>query len=442
MHRAAALRSALEVRDQVLRTRDVPDSGDVRDVLLILSASRGGSSLLYEVLADSPDFLALCGEHVPFYKLHGLDAADSADGSDQLTGAAPERVRALGATLMSEVRVGGRHVGPEDTGFASMTALRLVLQWPQLADIPGGLVACVEGTLARARPDGTIAGAERALVDVASALADLGHRLDLRYYDAAFAAGGPGPRAAGSDRQGPPHEEICLEEPPFVVPRPRRLPDAAEVRTKPLLLKAPLDAYRLPVLRALFPRAHFAVVHLTRDPAASVNGLCDGWLDRGFFSHRVASGLGADRLAIGGYSRPGHWSSEWWNFDLPPGWRERTEEPLAEVCAFQWASVHRHILAGCEDPDFASVLRVRFEDLIGPPERRARAVTAIRDFAGVDHPGRHAAAAGPLPLVMTTAPPVPGRWLARRDLILPAITRPEVAELADHLGYPVERDHR
>jgi hypothetical protein len=277
---------------------------------------------------------------------------------------------------------------------------------------------------------------ERTLIELAELLTHRGHPLDLRYYDAA------GAQKDRSREDGPPHEAICIEEPPFVIPRPRRLPDAAEVRTKPLLLKAPLDAYRLPVLRALFPRARFAVVHLTRDPAASVNGLYDGWLDRGFFSHRVATGVGADRLAIGGYSRPDHWSSRWWNFDLPPGWQHHTEEPLPDVCAFQWASVHRHILAGCADPDFATVLRVRFEDLVGPPDRRARTVTAIRDFAGVRHPDRHDAATGPLPLVMTTATPVPRRWLARRAQILPAITRPHVAELADHLGYHPERDPR
>ena len=147
--------------------------------------------------------------------------------------------------------------------------------------------------------------------------------------------------------QDRPDPSYCLEEPPFVVPTPRRLPTADELRRTPLLLKAPLDAYRLDVLRAVFPLARFTVVHLTRAPAASINGLYDGWLDRGFFSHRFP-----DRLAIPDYSDTADWARSWWNFDLPPGWQEYTTRPLAEVCALQWRSVHEHILHGLANSVF------------------------------------------------------------------------------------------
>ena len=73
------LRYASSVRDELLGP-ETPSAQDIGHVLLVLSASRGGSSLLYEVLSASPDVLCLAGEHVPFYKLHGFDPEISPDG--------------------------------------------------------------------------------------------------------------------------------------------------------------------------------------------------------------------------------------------------------------------------------------------------------------------------------------------------------------------------
>ncbi|MBW3644267.1 MAG: sulfotransferase, partial [Actinobacteria bacterium] len=96
--------------------------------------------------------------------------------------------------------------------------------------------------------------------------------------------------------EGPPGEAL-VEMPPFVLVSPWRRPSPAELATLPLVLATPRNSFRLDFLRSLFPAARLRVVHLTRNPAASINGLVDGWHHRGFFNCRVGR-----RLAIRGYT--------------------------------------------------------------------------------------------------------------------------------------------
>ena len=104
-------------------------------------------------------------------------------------------------------------------------------------------------------------------------------------------------------------------------------------------------AYRLDFLRALFPNAEITVLHLIRDPVASVTGLMSGWLHHGFHKHRLPDGA----LAIERYTRRERpWTAAWWKFDLPPQWGGFTRRPLEEVCAFQWISANEHILRWVE----------------------------------------------------------------------------------------------
>jgi hypothetical protein len=416
---------AMKVRNDLL-SDSTPDATEIRNVILVLSASRGGSSLLYEVLTDSTDVLCLAGEHVPFYKLHGFDARHSPDHSDRLGPVDPLAVVELGRTLMSEVRVGQATNSLREPGFASQLAFRLALQWPQLGLSAENLLRRID--LARHEYGGQDPSEFMAYL--------LGSMtgVDPWYYDLAAAHVTRWWRK--DPPSGPPNPVYCLEEPPFVVPRPHRMPDVDEIRTKPLVLKAPLDAYRLDLVRSLFPNARFTVVHLTRNPAASINGLYDGWRDRGFFSHNLgASGL---PLAIPGYSGEHAWSRNWWNFDLPPGWQELATAPLEQVCAFQWRSVHEHILRGLEQPWHSAEIRVRFEDFVGSADQRAKVITAIREAAGVPDPARHDVATRPMRPIMVTKPPSEHRWLANGDVVLRAAKQPSVVEIADVFGYQLE----
>jgi hypothetical protein len=187
-----------------------------------------------------------------------------------------------------------------------------------------------------------------------------------------------------------------------------------------------VDAYRLEQLRELFPAAHMTVVHLVRNPAAAVNGLIDGWLDRGFFTHRLGD---LSPLNIDGYSHL-PWGRQWWNFDLPPGWSGVAERPLPEVCAYQWCAAHQAILADARVAD--AYIRVCAEDLTYGKTRRLNAVGQVIRQLGLTAP--------PVPMrperfVMMTVRPRPGRWRTRGSQLRPVLETPAVRSMAERLGY-------
>jgi hypothetical protein len=195
-----------------------------------------------------------------------------------------------------------------------------------------------------------------------------------------------------------------------------------------VLLKTPSNAYRLPFFERLFPNARIRVLHLTRNPAASINGLFDGWrYPRGFFSHDL--GL---QLDIRDYTRTAAWSGRWWKFDLPPGWRAEVARQLAHVAAFQWLAAHRAVF------DFTSrgadVFRVAFEDVLGPNARAT--LDGLFRWMGVepDAPIANRTVAE-MPHVMVTDRPRARRWFERQAIIEPVLRRPDVMEMAVRLGY-------
>lgn len=203
---------------------------------------------------------------------------------------------------------------------------------------------------------------------------------------------------------------------------------AEDLRTRTLVLTTPRSSFRLGFLRDLLPTARLRVLHLVRNPAAAVNGLVDGWRHHGFFTCPVPA-----PLAIEGYSDQVPGGDRWWCFDLPPDWAAWTDRPLPEVCANQWTASHLAALAG------TAVLgldrhQLRFEDLVGPPERRARAVGDLAEWLGVDRAALAATVAADLPVVMATDAPAPGRWRAREAAILAALRTGPALDLADALG--------
>lgn len=382
--------------------------GRVRTLVVVASSSRGGSSMLTELLRSSPALLHLRGEINPFLRLAGLGFPQSGTGSDALRASDLLGLDADGRRVLDEelsLDAGTLCDRPDhDEPFLLDAAWRFAVQWPSL-DLD---------------PDAFVRAASRVSrgTDFLAAMVDeLG--LDLAYYDV---PGAPPPRHRFTHR-------TLIEEPPFIVPRPWRRASAAEVAAKPLVIKTPSNAYRLGFLRALFPNARIRMIHLTRNPGAAVNGLCDGWRHHGFHAHRMPT-----PLRIGGYTD--RW---WWKFDLPPGWRAFTGSTLPEVCAFQWRSAHRAILDDAARGDL-DYLRVRFEDLIRSPSCRLAAVERIAGWLRVpyDRDLKRAARDG-LDPVVATAPPGPGRWRKRADAILPALDA-EVRAVGAELGYADESE--
>lgn len=436
------LAAAQQVRDELFAQFDAPlwervSLRDIRTVVLLAASSRGGSSLLFDLLKRTPQLLSLHGEHVPLYKINACSLPAQGCDSDQLSTTAGRPIERLSRDILSEVGVGGAVTAYNVATFSAILALRLVLQWPHLELSAEQWLSYLYDARQRLSQQGSENWhSTRLLLEVLYGLTRDGYRVNPYYYDisqATIQRYFP----TLSRPAGPPNATLCIEEPPFITVQPRRLPTEEEIREKPLLLKASVDAYRLPFLKELFPKAHFKILHLTRNPAASINGLYDGWLDRGFFSHNLR---GRASLSIAGYSELSDWGASWWNYDLPPQWEEMTSAPLEEVCAFQWSSAHRSILESTAQEEQDDVLRIKFEPFTLSMASRYQAMETITKFLDIQFDEALHNVLDEWPVVMATEVPRKRRWQVREKRIWPLVTQPRIVELVRELGYAFENE--
>ena len=430
--RSSGVSDALHtLHDRLTRLRALRPGGvahfcsQVRSVLVIASSSRGGSSMLTETLRASRALLHLQAEINPFLRLAGLGFPDSGTGSDRLDAAHVAALAPAARELLDEelARDAGTAAdAPDPEQFPLDVAWRLTVQWPQLPLDPLAVADMARRALRGTAPRDPGA----VTLSVLRGLHQQGVPVSPWYYDLPRdllrheAFGAPSPHAPG---------RLLIEEPPFVLARPWRRAGPADLRDKTLVIKTPSNAYRLEFLRALFPHARLRVLHLTRNPAAAVNGMYDGWLHNGFHAHRMTT-----PLAITDYVERCEDNRWWWKFDLPPGWQDYTDAPLLKVCAFQWRSSHQAVL---DDLDRTAVdsLTLPFEDLISGPERRIVSFERLSDWLGIPLDGelKHAVHHGIAP-VAATARPRARRWQGRADLIERALDAPTL-QVADRLGY-------
>ena len=405
---------------ELRRLRPPPYDGfreHVGELVLIASSSRGGSSVFSEMLRHVPELLAFRAEVNPFLRLAGAEQP----GSDALTGDAPYDATVLDAELALDAgrRAPLEALDPERFGLD--LAWRLAAQWPGELFDPEHVVGCTR-TAHAAHPGDLVALHLRFLAEVRRR-----HPVvDPWYYDVAperVAAAFPElPRPSG-----PPSPSV-LEEPPFVLVTPWRSTTPAELATTPLVVKTPSNAYRLDWWRQAFPNARLRILHLVRNPAASINGLYDGWRFRGFHAHPVGG------LDIDGYSHlPG--GDTWWKYDLPPGWQAYREARLEEVCAFQWRSAHEHVRRWLREHPEVDSHRLRFEDVVGPLAGRRAAFRGLAEWLGLPDPSAllEVAERG-LPPVMATEAPRQRRWFARAEMLGPVLDD-DIRGLACDLGY-------
>src|SRR6266849_2146890 len=394
----------------------------VRELVLIASSSRSGSSMLAEFLRRSTSLLHMRAEFNPFLRLVGLAFPLSGTGSDRLDASdwlgLPQEQRHV---LEDELALDVGYPCPcleDEEQFLRDAAWRFAVQWPDIDIDPAAWLATARTVLSTLRrwrvwswksPD-----VVRFQLELLRELSTKGFVASPWYYDI------PG-HWLRRDLQGPPPKgapgDVILEEPPFTLPRVWRRPEDAEVEAKALVIKTPSNAYRTGFLRALFPVARIRVIHLTRNPAASINGLFDGWCHRGFHSHRMP-----EPLQISGYGEDCPNDRWWWKFDLPPGWQTLTHSPLLNVCAFQWNASQVAILDDLEAGQFDDYVRIRFESLIGSSECRQACLSHLSAWLQIpfDPALRRVARDGVEP-VAATAPPSPRRWCRRADLIRPVI---------------------
>jgi hypothetical protein len=391
----------------------------IKHVVLVASSSRGGSSVSMEMLRHSRSLLHFRGEINPFLAAANLIHPHSGTDSDAL-GAEHVSVAARTAIGQAMARDAGQpgswptdHDGVQ--ALAEATLWRLKLQWPDHAHTPKEIHdavsrACAEVTPGEQATPSSIQAFQLALAAEIPRMNPWFYDLDPSAIRSAMPdlivpTGAPGPRV--------------IEEPPFVLHQPWVPATPDQIAAMPLMIKTPSNAYRLPFLRELFPNARVQILHLTRNPAAAINGLVDGWRFRGFHAHKLAIP----------HTIAGAPETDWWKYDLPPGWRDWTDRSLVEVAGFQWRSAHAHIMAERGE----DALQVRFEDLVGP-ERHA-SFSRIFDWmnAPLDAPMAKVIETG-LPPVMATERPRQRRWFARADLLEPVLMDADVARITQALG--------
>ncbi len=406
-----------DIRDR--RRADPAVLDEVHDLVLVVSSSRGGSTLLAEILRGWPDLVGLPGEVNPYVVVAQLGA------SGRREALAGELAADLGRPA-DTIDVAAGAAAAED--FALQCAWRMAAQWPGVPLGTGEVTAGVDRVLADVPDvrfdDGGAAFTARLLDQLGGA-----HRgLDLRRYDV------PGDDL-GKPPTGPPADPV-VEMTPYRLLRPWARASAADLRGRPVVLATPRNSFRIAHLASLFPQARLRLLHLTRNPAASVNGLVDGWLHHGFFNCRV------DRpLSIRGYTDrfPG-WGREWWKYDVPPGWEQVTDAPLPEVAALQWRTAHEAVLEAVLIGGY-DVHRLSYEDLVGPPEARERVGRELGDWLGIgDVDGFTDRVRRGLAPVMATAPPAPGRWRRREADLAGVVADRRVLDVAETLGYPRDPD--
>ncbi len=444
----AAVSTALAAIQRVNRYR-TPGVADfltrVREVVVIASSSRGGSSIFTEILRQSPELMHFKGEINPFLVIAGLTYPASGHQDDHLDAAdaGPRQANKL-ASLEREMALDAGINLPLDLNepghrhrFLTDLLWRVTIQWPQVTIEPETLFTCAEETLAElSHAHGWRAGT---FSDPQLFHCLFLTRLRSRYPTINPHAYDLNPElirhhCPGAKISPAPPAGHLIEEPPFVVISPRHPLSPGVLERSPLILKTPSNVYRLEFLQQLFPRARFRILHLTRNPADSINGLVDGWLYHGFFSHRLTTPLN-----IKGYSdRFPKWGRSWWKYDLPPGWQEWTNHPLEQVCGFQWRSAHQAIL-DFVDHHRVDSLRIAFEEVIGQVATRERTFSRIANWLGVDPAPLLAAATGELPPVMATSRPRQRRWFKKAALLLPVLADPGIIETAQRLGY--DRNH-
>lgn len=366
---------------------------NVSRVVVMLSASRSGSSLVFKALSDSNDVIAPAGEHEPWLFLSGNKFPFSQ--SDKLaTISDKDRLLRL---LRNDLLI-------REDSIPSKDFFDLI--WNRLA--------------VRNETD------KQLLLEKLKVLYN--NRL-LRKEDKdeilAQIQWDSTPNISLEDKQ----IYWPIENPPYIdQPLARRATDD-ELSTKTILFKSPSDAYRPGFYEALFPKAEITYIHLVRGFAQTVNGLMDGWTkdEAGFISNPV--GL-CKQLNIASYSSS-NITKNYWCFDLFENWQNYTDTSLVEVCAQQWLQAHTNILA-----NFPISARIQFESFYTDKD------TFLKDVA--QYTAIKSNALNWDQIVMSTDKPSSFRWKKREHIFtnleqwLQKETLEKVIDLQQKLGYSME----
>ncbi len=441
-------RERIKMQRKVLPESDISSMhglplNSVKKVLVINSSSRSGSSLLYAMLRKVPGIYSLTGEAAPFYKINTKFNPEIVCKSEKISDKNIDKLidlDGLSADLISDCSLSNGNVSINRNTNIEEYAVdiinRLFLQWTDIDfdfDLVKYLVNECFNNIKRLKVTVSI---EEFYLKLLKALIKEYPGINPYYYDidtelVRFSFPEiPIPVA-------PPNRMLIIEEPPFVLQFPRIKPCEANFQKDILLLKSTVDCYRMNLINRLFPNAEIKVIYLTRNPAATINGIFDGWLHRGFFSHNLEDYLkncGLKKLNIKGYSDKAVWGKFWWNFDLPEGWENYINAPLTEICAFQWLSANTEIQQNIKSHNY-DVLTVRYENFIRSLASRNAQFKQILEFANLGTELIDFLNLNTLPVVQATLPPQIYRWKKRKDIIEKLLDNNDISDMAASLGY-------
>jgi len=364
---------------------------DFRSVFIILSSSRGGSSLLYKMLSEHPKIVTTCGEHTTDYRVCKL--LYPYHKSDRITDWSPSQLSYFEKRIMSDISL------PTDTFnlqfFSEHFRKHLYQQYPNIEFDENYITKHINQST----------NAE----DLKSQLQDIFNWWGIytSYHD-------KGSISLPRSREiTEPLRSYFIEETPFIFPGFNRM-KPEDLSDKILLLKAPLDVYRSELLRALFKNCDLHFIWETRNPASCINGLIDGWkLRRGFYSYHVTP-----NLSISGYSEDHFMHRHLWNYDLFPNWQQYIQSPLTKITTKQWTLPHTYI-----SKHFNPDTTIKFEDLIMTNKTRNNTLNKIYKLMDITpkYPND-------TPVVMASKQPKQYRWHSRRDTINDIITNSETIQ--------------
>jgi hypothetical protein len=419
---------------------------DVKRVVIINSSSRSGSSLLYALLCKLPQVYSLTGEAAPFYKLNTSLAGFNLFESDKIPAALIDKVidyQGLSQDFFSDLHTADNGIRTKDVNldeYADHLLLRFSLQWTDVDFDRADLKASIDQAFAEYSLKHPIFDTEDFYLLLLEKVIALYPVLNPFYYD--ISTEKVALHFPFTDiPSGPPNAWFNIEEPPFILQAPRCKATPADLSGKVLLLKSTVDCYRMNLIEKIFPAADIRIIHLVRNPAATTNGIYDGWLHRGFFSHNMQpyfeNSNDLKGLRIKGYSDLFPFGSSWWNFDLPEDWQTVAEKDLVDVCAFQWHSANAEILRYLSGSE-RKYCRVHFEEIIRSIGSRAEEFARMLDFMNI--PAEQAALLqlDDLPVVQSTLPPQLYRWKKRKDIIARLLDDPKILEMSGQFGYRKE----
>jgi hypothetical protein len=216
--------------------------GTIRQVIVILSPPRGGSSLLYEIMARTGLFLLLDGEQTPYYKLGKATYPYNDITSDEIKNDDLHTidVKKIKDRIFDDLRVLTFVDDFDVEKYFPFVIRKLSVQWSSFQLSYDNWKEIVKAAYMKLKMVSGHWNTDLFYLEIVNILREADLPMNPRYYDL--------PKIlieefTSQSLLGPPDPWFCIEEPPFVKVRPCSPPTKDEFRSKPLLLKRPSLAF-------------------------------------------------------------------------------------------------------------------------------------------------------------------------------------------------------